>query len=81
MILFSFRGRKNLFQWLSQNLIDPSQSNPSAKGKERKDRGTFIGSFSVLIELNRLILLRKNHKSEGMHINAGVLALASKSIF
>lgn len=35
----------------------PGQSNPSAKGKE--GRRYFIGCFSVLIELKRLILLRK----------------------
>lgn len=38
-------------------MIDPGQSNPSAKGKE--GRRYFIGCFSVLIELKRLILLKK----------------------
>lgn len=59
-------------------MIDPGQSNPSAKGKE--GRRYFIGCFSVLIELKRLILLRKTiNKSEGLNFHAGVLALASKS--
>ena len=56
-------------------MIDPGQSNPSAKGKEGQ-RYFILQCFD---RTQAVDIAKENHKSEGLHFHAGVLALASKS--